>query len=118
MSDSSPGSARAGRALIYSLVGVAMGIFILWGTISGAAFPLLDSTMTAGRGCWVCPVGLLAGVGSLMGVVTGFVALGDPTAKGPSGGQGKAWCAVVLGCVELAALVALVIYFANRGVMR
>jgi hypothetical protein len=117
MSDSTPGRAKAGRALIYSLIGFAHVLAILWGVISGAAFPLLDSTGTAGRGCWACPAGLLAGVFSLMGLVTGFVALGEFGAKRPSGGRGKAWSAVVAGCVVLAALVTLVIYFGNRGLM-
>jgi hypothetical protein len=53
----------------------------------------------------------------LMGLVTGFVALGEFGAKRPSGGRGKAWSAVVAGCVVLAALVTLVIYFGNRGLM-
>src|SRR5438046_1604959 len=35
MSDSSPGSARAGRALVYSLAGFALAVVILWGAISG-----------------------------------------------------------------------------------
>jgi hypothetical protein len=117
MSDSCPGGGRAGRSLIYSLAGLALLAVILWGVISDAAFPVLDSTGIPGSGCWVCPVGLLAGVGCLMGLVSGFVALGELKAKGPAEARRKACGAVILGCIGLAALLALVIYFANRGLM-
>jgi hypothetical protein len=67
---------------------------------------------------WVCPIGLLASLASLMGVVTGFVAFGQLRGKESSAARGKAWTAVVLGFVQLAALAGLMVYFNIRGLMR
>lgn len=116
MSESTSGRARPGRALIYSLVGLALTVPLLWGVISGDAFPLLDSTAVPAAGSWVCPVVLLAGVVSLMGVVAGFAALGRLGVNEPA--RRKAWSAVTLGSIVLAALSALVIYYINRGLMQ
>ena len=118
MTDSRPGGDRAGHGLIYSLASFALVVVILWGVISGEAFPLLNSNATAAAICWVCPVGLLAGMASLMGVFAGFVALSELKAKRPSEAYGKAWSAVAFGGVSLTALFAFVIYFLNRGLMQ
>lgn len=118
MPDSSPGSKKASLGLISSLTGLALVAVILWGVISEEAFPLLDSTAVPRGAAWVCPVGLLASLASLVGVVTGFGALSELNANGPSQARTKAWIAVAAGGLAITALVASVIYFLNRGLMQ
>jgi hypothetical protein len=104
MPDSSPRGATPWKAILYSLAGLVILSSILWAVLSGNAFPLLDSTATAGRGCWVCPIGLLSGVASIMGVAAGI--------------RNKTWIAVIFSSIVIVALLALAIYFLNRGLMR
>lgn len=113
--DSSPDGSRARWGLIFSVAGLALSAVILLGVISEAAFPLVESNGVPSGAFWVCPIWLLAAVASLMGVVTGFAAFGQVSAKESSAARGKAWSAVVLGLVLLAAMVALVIYFNHQG---
>lgn len=118
MTDSDPGNNKAGRGLVYCSVGSALLAVILWGVFSEEAFPLLDSTAVPLGATWVCPLGLLVAVASLLGAVTGLAALGQYRAKKSSAARGKAWTAVIIGFIQLAALVALMIYFNIRGLMR
>lgn len=105
--DASPVGNKAGCGLILSGIAMALLAGLLGGAISGAAFPLIEPSGIPRGAAWVCPLVLLAGVASSAGVFTGFAALAQ---LGATASSKKAWSAVLLGGVVLAALVGFMIF--------
>ena len=115
MSESSPKSDGSGRALFYSLIGLALEVVLAVGVVSGVAYPLFLPSGLPAAGCWVVPVAFVAVVFAFLGLANGLIALARLPAKQPSPARRKARTAVVLGCFLLLAMIAAVILVAVTG---
>ncbi len=110
-SGASPVGNKAGCGLSFSVAAMALLAGLGGVILGGAAFPLFEASALPKGAAWVCPLVLLAGVASSLGVFIGFAALAQLKATESSR---KAWIAVALGGVVLAALVAFMIFLYLR----